>query len=73
MARKLPTAADVEWTIAAMEHDTACPQRGACPSTETYYAAYTAWWDKRIALEKTAPGVRVTAADVAAYEATRNQ
>ncbi len=74
MARHTATQAEIEWVIAAKKLDTECPQRGAYPSTETYWAAYTGWWDARIALEKMSPlgtGVRVRADDIAAYEATK--
>jgi len=66
---RTPTSAEIEWVIAAKKLIAEAPQLANFSGKQTYWCAYTAWWDQRIALEKTAPSVRVTAADVAAYEA----
>ena len=62
---RTPTSAEIEWVIAAKSHAVAYPQPDA--SVELL----DAWQDRRRSLEKTAPGVQVTAAQVAAYEATK--
>jgi hypothetical protein len=68
---RAPTNEEIEWVIAAKKLAAEAPQLANFSCKQTYWCAYTAWWDQRIALERTAPRVRVTAADVAAYETTR--
>lgn len=69
--RRPASESDLAWVVKAKAHENARPQRAAYPSGQTYWCAYMAWWQERIALEQTAPLRRVTAAEVAAYEERR--
>lgn len=64
---------DLAWVVEAKAHDTRSPSPGSFPDEKGYLEAFEAWWAKRMDLVRTAPTQRVTAAEVAAYEATKGQ